>query len=68
MFALNLKITQMEIQIKVVKCPTKRGYSLQHNQYKGWGGTTRNDNVWSWYKYKSDALKRCNELNNYYNK
>jgi hypothetical protein len=37
MFALNLKITQMEIQIKVVKCPTKRGYSLQHNQYKGWG-------------------------------
>jgi hypothetical protein len=56
------------VKIEVVKSPTRKGYSLKHNQENGFMGTIREDNIWAWYKYKEDAEKRAKELMNSYNK
>jgi len=56
------------VKIVVVKSPDKKGYSLQHNQKKGWSGTIRPDNIWAWFKYRTDAEQSAFELNTFYNK
>jgi hypothetical protein len=48
------------VVITVVANKTKRGYSLRHNQSPGFKGIV--GSVWGWYKLKSDAEARANEL------
>jgi hypothetical protein len=36
------------------------GYTIKHNQFIGWMGTT--NNYIGWYRYKTDAIKRLKEL------
>lgn len=50
------------IVLTVIKHPFKRGYSIRHNQQSGWKGTTAD--LFGWYKYKSEAVKRAAELIN----
>jgi hypothetical protein len=56
----------MKVILTVDKCPTKRGYSIFHNQPKGWKGVI--SNWFGWYKYKSDAIAAKDELQKYYDK
>jgi hypothetical protein len=50
----------MKVILTVGKCPTKKGYSIFHNQHVGWQGTLSN---WmGWYKYKKDAITARDSL------
>ncbi len=60
----NPKLQDM-IKVDVVKHPRKRGYALKHNQSPGFYGTP--DQTWGWYKHKSDAVARANELETQWN-
>jgi hypothetical protein len=55
-----------KVILTVGKCPEKKGYSIFHNQPKGWQGVI--SNWFAWYKYKSDAVQRMNELQKCYDK
>jgi hypothetical protein len=46
--------------ITVVRSKGRKGYSLRHNQSKGFKGIV--DMEWGWYKYKSDAEAAAGEL------
>ena len=49
------------VQITVIKALSRTyGYNLWHNQPIGWNGTISKH--FGWYKLKSDAIKRANEL------
>ncbi len=58
--------TVLPVIIEVIPSKGKKGYSFKHNQKHGWKGII--SDVWSWYKYKSDAVKQKNVLMKEYNK
>jgi hypothetical protein len=53
------------IIITVQPSTSKRGYELRHNQYPGWKGIIGMS--WGWYKYRTDAQQRADELMKQYN-
>jgi hypothetical protein len=55
------------VKIEVIKTPyRKQGYSLKHNQPNGFKGII--GRIWSWYKYKSDAIIAAQRLELCWNK
>ena len=48
------------MKLTVKRHPNKQGYTLYHDQPIGWNGTTKKH--FGWYKYKSDAVNRKQEL------
>ena len=52
--------TIQPVILRVIQCPDKKGYSIQHNQRIGWQGTTKKH--FAWYKHREDAVRQANGL------
>lgn len=58
---IKLNYNTMKVIIKVIKDNYKGyGYNLTHNQQPGFKGII--SNTFAWYRLKSEALKRADEL------
>jgi len=63
---MEIIATNYPVSLSVINCPTKKGYSIKHNQQQGWKGIK---SYWfAWYKYKSDAIEAAESLQKCYNK
>lgn len=61
---MNQTTSGRPVRITVVHHPSKRGFSLMHNQPLGWRGYSQR---FGFYQHRDQAAQRADELMGFYN-